>query len=238
MQRTARLLLPFLCLSLGVTGCSQPKPAPATRPLPEPLLITRTPPPAPPRPAPPAPLIARTRVQGPEFGWAPPGGIRRGLWKSIVVHHSASDKATPQSMNAYHLQRGWENGLGYHFVIGNGVNYPDGKIFVGPRWKRQQVGAHCKTGAGRFFGIARQSGFFNEHGIGICLIGDFEKRRPTPRQEEALQRLIAFLCNEADIDPSAVHGHGDVTGKTKCPGRYLDVASIRRSVKQISASSN
>jgi len=150
------------------------------------------------------------------------------MWQAIVVHHSSTPRDTPQSMNAYHLRRGWENGLGYHFVIGNGVNYPDGKVYVGPRWKAQISGAHCKTGSGRFFGTRRPSGYFNDHGVGICLIGDLEHGRPTQKQLESLGELLAFLCDELDISPTNIHGHGEVTGKTKCPGKLTDMNGIRR----------
>lgn len=228
MQRIAMSTL-VVALLIGCSG------NPATkydRPLPDPLLTTKKSE-QPVRPGAAAPV----RPGSPPAAWTPPGGIKRSMWKCIVVHHSASDKATPQSMNSWHLQRGWENGLGYHFVIGNGVNYPDGQIFVGPRWRSQQEGAHCKNAAGKFFGLWRKSGYYNDHGIGICLIGDFDKGRPTAKQRESLARLTAFLCAEAGVSPDHVHGHGEVTGKTKCPGTHLDVAWLRRSVKQINASS-
>ena len=235
MQRIAGALA--FCAFVTIVGCSGENPATQyDRPLPEPLLTTKkysTPPPGPPSQSGIIPSPG-----GIPNEWTPAGGIKRGMWKQIVVHHAASERATPQTMNTWHLKRGWENGLGYHFVIGNGVNYPDGKVYVGPRWKRQQVGAHCKSGAGRFFGIFRDSGYFNEHGIGICLIGDFEKSRPTAKQMESLAKLTAFLCDEAGVSPDAIHGHGEITGKTQCPGKNFSMAAIRRAVKQLSASSN
>ena len=130
-------------------------------------------------------------------------------------------------MHAYHLQRGWENGLGYHFVIGNGVGYTDGKVFVGPRWKKQQPGAHCKAGAGTYFGVRRAGNFFNDNGIGICLIGNFENGRPTAKQQATLKKLILHLCRETGISPKRVYGHGEVTHGTLCPGRNFSIASLR-----------
>jgi hypothetical protein len=134
-------------------------------------------------------------------------------------------------MDSWHRQRGWEHGLGYHFVIGNGVGFPDGQVFVGPRWSSQKTGAHCKSKAGRYFGRSCPSNYFNEHGVGICLIGDFETGRPTARQLETLSRLIAFLCQECRISPDRVYGHGEVTHKTACPGRYCSMDTIRRSAR-------
>lgn len=243
MQRIA--MIAALLSAALVVGCAQNKRD--VEPLPEPLTATRPPPPkraaaSPPKqtakPAPtPAPQPSQAAGLRP-WEWMPKQGIKPGLWKTIVVHHSDSEKATPASMNAWHLQRGWENGLGYHFVIGNGVNYPDGEIYVGKRWKQQIAGAHCRSGAGKFFGLWRPSGFFNDHGIGICLIGDFERQRPTPKQMAALAELIGFLCDKTGIPPSQIYGHGDVTNKTACPGRYLNIAAVRNSVKAVLASSD
>jgi hypothetical protein len=168
-----------------------------------------------------------------ERGLVPPGGIDHSRWNVIVVHHSANTSDTPQSMDNYHRRvRKWANGLGYHFVVGNGVKTVDGKVYVGPRWKRQITGAHCKSSSGRYFGIWRKSNYFNSHGIGICLIGDFEQRSPTPKQLESLARLTRFLCSRARINPAHIYGHGDITHKTLCPGRYLKrkLAQVRAQV--------
>jgi hypothetical protein len=239
MQRIARpLALAALSVSIAVSGCTTPTPQ-RRKPLPPPPVVTRRPQPLPPpvwRPPPPAPRPqpqpAPPPVEAPSVALdaaslRPPGGIRRGLWKVIVVHHSEKANATPQGMDSYHRQRGWENGLGYHFVIGNGVNYPDGKIFVGPRWKKQQTGAHCKAGAGTYFGVRRAGNFFNENGIGICLIGNFDTSRPTAKQQAALKKLILHLCRETGINPRRVYGHGEVTHATACPGRNLSLAGLR-----------
>lgn len=157
-------------------------------------------------------------------------GIDQRRWQAIVVHHSATKGSTPQGMDRFHRQeRGWKNGLGYHFVIGNGVNYPDGKIFASQRWKRQISGAHCRNRkAGRYFGKWRPANFFNTNAIGICLIGDFTKSGPTYRQRQALEELLVLLCNEAAVSPNAVHGHGEVTGKTVCPGPKFSISQVRR----------
>jgi hypothetical protein len=132
-------------------------------------------------------------------------------------------------MDSWHRQRGWA-GLGYHFVIGNGTGYPDGQLYVGSRWREQQTGAHCKCAAGRYLGVWRPGNFFNERGIGICLIGDFDQGRPTARQWQTLRDLIAVLISEADIDPSQVYGHGEITHRTACPGRNLNMDALRRAV--------
>ena len=47
------------------------------------------------------------------------------------------------------------------------VRQVTGEIFIGGRWKGQLDGGHTKKRV------------FNESGIGICLIGNFELRSPT-----------------------------------------------------------
>lgn len=227
-----RIALCAAALALAVAGCQSPAPKSTLGPPPPPVLSTRAPrvvePIAPPPRAPEiAPPRAGRMVSPADI--QVPGGIRRNNWKVIVVHHAASAKATPQGMDAYHRQRGWD-GLGYHFVIGNGVNYPDGRLFVGPRWKGQRTGAHCKASAGRYFGTYCPNNYFNEHGIGICLIGDLDKEPPTARQLQTLESLIAVLIEEIGINPSRIYGHGEVTHKTACPGRYVNMPALRRSI--------
>lgn len=224
-----------------LSGCTKPAEI-TTRPLPDPLLRTRRPTPRHVRPAPvPVPQTAAARSE-PSVSAAinpreliPPGGIKPGRWNVIVVHHSANHVDTPDSMDRYHREdRGWANGLGYHFVIGNGVNTTDGKVYVGPRWKRQISGAHCKSKSGRYFGSWRKNNYFNTHGIGICLIGNFENTRPTRRQLATLEELTEFLCSQTSINPAHVYGHGDVTHRTACPGRYLsrELPQVRAAVAE------
>jgi len=233
MQRSA----PFVfTMSLLIVGCADNEGRIVAR-LPEPIFSTRPWSPhavPPPSPEPPPPLPQPEAPGGWPADIRPRGGIDRDRWRVIVVHHSEKANATPEGMNRYHIQRGWEHGLGYHFVIGNGVGYPDGRIFVGPRWRQQITGAHCRADSGVYFGVRRPDNFFNEHGIGICLIGNFDQSRPSPRQIAALEQLISYLCEQANIPPAQIHGHGEVTHRTACPGRFLrqELAGVRRAVAQ------
>ena len=234
-----RFVLGSCVAALILSGCqSQPRRADLGPP-PGPILSTRTPGRVPAVTAPARPRTEPTERLTPAYppitvtpaDVRVPRGINRNKWKVIVVHHSAAPSATPRSMHDYHKRvRKWTRGLGYHFVIGNGMKYPDGELYVGSRWKRQQTGAHCAASAGRYLGQWRPKNFFNERGIGICLIGDFEHGRPTRRQLQTLYNLVAILVVEARIDLSQVYGHGEVTHKTACPGRHLNMAGIRRAV--------
>ena len=152
--------------------------------------------------------------------WYPLGGKISPRWTTIVIHHSATEEGGAKVFDRYHKEHnGWDE-LGYHFVIGNGTGTPDGMIEVGPRWHKQKHGAHCKT----------PSNYYNEHGIGICLVGDFTKTRPTSRQLDSLRRLVRFLIDQTGISLRRVTTHRAVTGKTQCPGRYFSVAALRRSL--------
>lgn len=227
---STRVCLAFVVLLLVVVGCQQSQ-KPQPRPIQQRPVVIDPPAPQPRETIPlvikrPAPYggLDTSRLQ-------PARGLQPGRWQTIVVHHSTSAKDSPQSMHRYHLQRGWD-GLGYHFVIGNGVNYPDGEVFVGPRWAQQQTGAHCRAGAGKYFGAYRPPNFFNERGIGICLVGNFVNSEPTPRQLASLTALTEYLCAKTGVQPGLVYGHGQVTGKTECPGNRLRLrlADVRRRV--------
>ena len=137
---------------------------------------------------------------------------------------SATDRGSARSFDKNHRGKGWDE-LGYHFVIGNGQGSPDGHIEVGPRGHKQKHGAHCKT----------LDNHFNEHGIGICLVGDFTESRPTRRQLASLTKLAAFLCSECGISPDRITTHGAVTGKTYILYESDGLAGLRTSPVQTNA---
>jgi N-acetylmuramoyl-L-alanine amidase len=150
-----------------------------------------------------------------EPGWQPPVPLRR--WEYVVVHHSATRSGGAVSFDRYHRKvKRWQNGLGYHFVIGNGTDTYDGQVEVGNRWLKQITGAHC-------------GGRNNIGKIGICLVGHFEQQKPTPKQMRSLHRLLEYLQVRCGIPASKVRGHLEVCrpGYTKCPGRHFDMTALR-----------
>jgi N-acetyl-anhydromuramyl-L-alanine amidase AmpD len=153
-----------------------------------------------------------------EPGWMP--AQKSDRWKCIVLHHSASDAGSAARFDEWHRSKGWDE-LGYHFVIGNGSGSADGQVEVGPRWAGQKHGAHCKS----------PGEYHNQHGIGICLVGNFDTHRPSPKQIQSLNKLVIFLCGVFDIDPAQIMTHGAVTGETRCPGKNFDVEAVRRAVE-------
>jgi N-acetyl-anhydromuramyl-L-alanine amidase AmpD len=139
-------------------------------------------------------------------------------WRWLVIHHSATAAGSVAAFDRGHRERGWD-GVGYHFVIGNGHGMPLGEIRATARWLDQAAGAHA--------GQAE----YNADGIGICLIGDYDTAPPDPLVLERLAWLCAVLLRRHDLPPSALIGHDQVPGKaTRCPGRHFDLAALRRRV--------
>ncbi|MCF7668663.1 MAG: LysM peptidoglycan-binding domain-containing protein [Verrucomicrobia bacterium] len=128
-----------------------------------------------------------------------------GRWKNIVIHHSATTLDTPVTMDRYHHQRGMENGLAYHFVIGNGRRTGNGKIYVGHRWNKQLDGGHVASYE------------LNKVSLGICLIGNFNKTRPSEKQMQSLKTLVRYLMKRCNIPKSRVKPHRMINA-TECPG--------------------
>jgi hypothetical protein len=135
-------------------------------------------------------------------------------WQYIVVHHSASPSGNAAAFDAMHRRKGWD-GLAYHFVITNGKGGTDGELEVSPRWTSQKHGAHAGAPPGNARGDVRNG--FNEFGIGICLVGNFEQKAPSEKQLQTLAQLIQELRSEFSIPAENVLGHGTVKG-TACPG--------------------
>ncbi|MBI3097986.1 MAG: N-acetylmuramoyl-L-alanine amidase [Planctomycetes bacterium] len=139
-------------------------------------------------------------------------------WRHIVLHHSATEDGSAAKFDAEHKKRGWD-GLGYHFVIGNGRGAGDGQIEVGWRWRQQREGAHAGTGNVEY----------NRYGIGICLVGNFEKKAPSAKQIESCIRLMKYLMARCAIPPKEVVGHKTVRpAPTDCPGRLFPMGDILR----------
>jgi N-acetyl-anhydromuramyl-L-alanine amidase AmpD len=139
-------------------------------------------------------------------------------WQYIVLHHSANDSGGYDSIDREHRKRlGWK-GCGYHFVIGNGSETPDGQIEVSQRWVNQKHGVHCRDG---------KNPDVNEYGIGICLFGDLEKTPPTAKQIAAAHALVAYLRDRYHIPSDNTETHSHLAASpTSCPGRMFPTDRI------------
>jgi hypothetical protein len=215
-----------IVLALVAGGCGQvapvyvrstPVPAPPQRPRPadtfryEPIHTTA---PAAPLGAPAAPAPAPRSLSGTPAGWEPTVSPRP--WRWIVVHHSGTRTGSAAAFDNWHRNGNHWDELGYHFVIGNGTGSGDGQIEIGGRWVKQKHGAHCRVGNDQTY---------NQTGIGICLVGDFEKTSPTPAQMASLAYLVEWLSARFAIADNHIIGHRAVDD-TRCPGRYFPYADL------------
>ncbi|MBC7818951.1 MAG: N-acetylmuramoyl-L-alanine amidase [Planctomycetaceae bacterium] len=211
VRKLGAWMLCFIAVTwLSVGGCQRPvvhSPEPvwnrSQRPLvPEPAEIV-------------PPIVAMPQIP---FGnpWKPSVAARD--WKHIVIHHTASEGGSVATIHAEHLNRKDKNGnnwkgIGYHFLIGNGTGMGDGEIEPTFRWKKQMQGAHAGNDE------------YNQHGIGICLVGNFQDHRPSSAQLVSIKRLVGVLKREYGLKSSQVVGHRDVKA-TACPGKLFPLTEI------------
>jgi outer membrane biosynthesis protein TonB len=149
--------------------------------------------------------------------------VMRRRWQFIVVHNSGTRQGSARIFDYYHRHvRRMQNGLAYHFVIGNGTSTGNGEIEVGDRWRRQINGGHV------------HSDYLNNIALGICLVGDFNRDQPTQRQLEACEELIRYLrqrCGKIDAHYAVVRPHREVNPPqwaTDCPGDDFPYQWFRR----------
>jgi N-acetylmuramoyl-L-alanine amidase len=145
-------------------------------------------------------------------------------WTHIVIHHTATDRGNALTINESHHQRGFGNGLGYHFLIDNGtVGKESGQIEVGPRWVKQMAGAHANANG------------MNAHGIGIALVGNFSETEVSEHQFDSLVFLVDTLRKHYQIPIDNIIGHREVPGKnTECPGTRFPWSRFKKALKDIS----
>jgi len=139
--------------------------------------------------------------------------VKRRRWQFIVVHNSGTRQGNARAFDYYHRHvRRMQNGLAYHFVIGNGTSTGNGEIEVGDRWRRQINGGHV------------HSDYLNNISLGICLVGDFNRDQPTRAQLESCEELIRYLrerCGRVDRNDIPVRPHREMNPPrwpTDCPG--------------------
>ncbi len=146
------------------------------------------------------------------------GAVAMGKVRAITIHHTG--EASSPNVNSdgelrnylRNMQRyaqstkGWAD-IGYHYLIDS-----RGKVWEGRAASHQ--GAHA--------GNPR----LNKGNIGIALIGNFERVKPTDRQLDTLQSLLQNLCVKHSVSMPRVYSHNQRRksgglGMTDCPGRYF-----------------
>ena len=149
--------------------------------------------------------------------------VQRARWKFIIVHNSGTRQGNARAFDYYHRRvRRMKNGLAYHFVVGNGTSSGNGEIEIGDRWRRQVNGGHV------------HSDYLNNISLGICLVGDFNRDKPTRAQLEATEELISYLrrrCGKVDGRAIGVRPHREMNPPqwaTDCPGDAFPYGWFRR----------
>jgi len=160
------------------------------------------------------PRSAWTRVQ-PTLALANRmGGIQR-----ITVHHDAMDAAgfsdagqarqRLKDIRRAHTDLGWAD-IGYHYVID-----PMGTVWAARPVQLQ--GAHVRD--------------WNEHNLGIMLMGNFMHERPTPQALASLRALVRSESARYRVPAGRISTHRELA-VTACPGdslqREIDLARSQR----------
>ena len=142
-------------------------------------------------------------------------------WTHIVIHHTATDQGNAFYVDRLHLDRGWDNGMGYDFLIDNGTRGKTiGQIEVGPRWMKQMDGAHTKQGN------------WNKMAIGICVVGNYSETGLPDKMFDSLVFLVATLKGFYHIPEKNIIGHRDVPGAaTECPGKFFPWNEFKRRIR-------
>jgi hypothetical protein len=142
-----------------------------------------------------------------------------GRWDGVVIHHSGAMIGSAADLATAHESRGL-HGLGYHFVIGNGRGSGDGEIHVGYRWLDQLPGAHVA-------GLSADR--YNRRYLGVCLIGDGDRRAFTDAQLIRSADLVGALLDRLGLTVDDVRTHRDLAA-TSSPGRHFPEAEFRERV--------
>lgn len=125
--------------------------------------------------------------------------------KFTIIHHTASQNASPNDIHRWHLQRGW-SGAGYNELIRK-----NGSVDI---IRGNHIGAHCH---GK-----------NHISYGVALEGDFNNEEIQPIQYNVLiDRLKELKMRFKNL--IAIDGH-KVFNKTSCPGRNISMTKIKMDV--------
>ena len=143
---------------------------------------------------------------------------------SVVVHCAATPNGqhfTAEHIDQWHAERGFKRDMsirpgyaklqhiGYHYVI-----TLDGQLHRGR--PLEEVGAHAQG--------------YNAKSIGICMVGNFEQRRPSAKQLASFVALVDWLRDTARLGARpkfTVHRWVD-KNHTVCPGRYFPYEDMKQ----------
>jgi hypothetical protein len=153
----------------------------------------------------------------------------------LIVHHSAGANtstnwaATVRAIFDFHVNtNGWSD-VGYNYLI-----TPDGTLFVGRGGGNNVIGAHyCAK---------------NGNTMGVCMVGTYTTVAPTDTAMRTLEKILAWKCTDANINPTGmgilsdlgaintINGHRSGCA-TECPGEmtFAALPTIRTRVAALVA---
>lgn len=133
----------------------------------------------------------------------------------IILHTVAKKGTTPWAeIKRWHVEEnGWKD-VGYHYYVRK-----DGVIEAG---RMENVnGAHCPLNG------------MNRVSIAICFEGHGDKEPWTDIQSEKGLDLIRNLCWRYKIPASNVQGHNEHDKGKTCPGKLIDMESVRGKIQTL-----
>ncbi len=149
--------------------------------------------------------------------------FHRRIWKEIIIHHSGTKDGKAYDTQAIRLWHTGKTGssnpkdmnynpyvlkpmmdIGYHFLIE--LNGDRVEIYKG-RWLDWN-GAHCLG--------------HNDTGIGICVIGNYDKDIPSEHHYFMCASLCRELMKHFSIPIDKIYPHKQFANKT-CPGNKFDM---------------
>jgi N-acetylmuramoyl-L-alanine amidase len=135
---------------------------------------------------------------------------------AIVLHTTAfRGSADIKEIERWHIARGFKK-VGYHYYIRR-----DGKIETGRH--ETEMGAHCKAGG------------MNRSSLGVCFEGHGDFEPWTPEQVEAWEALYLSIRLRYKIEPHRVFGHNEFEPNKTCPGKLINMDSVRLDISKIGA---
>jgi hypothetical protein len=141
-----------------------------------------------------------------------------------VIHHNGVAGRTVDDIRRTHTGKGWSD-TGYHWIV---CDDPGATVQAG----RPMLRANGRFNLGAHVTKLNRT-------IGICLIGNGDKRDFSAEQYAALRALCSTLMLQFGISVGRVVGHRETrplvppefaTSK-QCPGRYFDLDAFRASLE-------
>ena len=157
-----------------------------------------------------SPLMSIEGSRGVDAVFQTQAELNSDHWNSIVIVHSGSSKGSAASIEAEHVENGYD-GLGFHFLVGNGTGMGNGEIHVGQRWLDQRDGADL---AGTTAGVSSRGM------IEVCVVGDGNRKAFSDEQLRRLAQLVAAISEKFEIPSDKIFLHKDIAGTTS-PGQYF-----------------